>query len=50
MAIATRVVGEWMAMATKRVMATMMREAGEGEGNGKGSKSDGNGKEGGNGK
>jgi hypothetical protein len=43
----TRVEGEWtaMAMATKRAMATKLREAGKEEGNSKGRKSNCNGKE-----
>jgi hypothetical protein len=43
MATATRVAGEQMATATKRVMATKIREAGDKGGNGKGGKSNGNG-------
>jgi hypothetical protein len=50
MAMATRVVGKWTAMAKTRVMATKTKEAGEEEGNGKGSKSNGNGEEDNNGK
>ncbi len=51
MVIATRVMGKQTAMATKRVMATAMREAGEEEGNGKGGKSNhGKGNEEGDGK
>jgi hypothetical protein len=50
MAMATRVVGEWMAMAMTRVMVTKRKEAGEEEGNGKGGKSNGDGKESGNSK
>ncbi len=49
MAMATRVVGEWTAMAKTRVMVTKTKEAGEEEGNRNGSKSDGNGEEDGNG-
>jgi hypothetical protein len=45
MALATRVAGERMVTATKRVMVTKMREADKEEGNCKGGKSDGNGKE-----
>jgi hypothetical protein len=45
MVMATRMAGEWMAMAMKRAMATKMREEGKEEGNGKGSKSHDNGKE-----
>jgi hypothetical protein len=50
MAMATRVVGKRTLTAMKRAMATETREAGIEEGNGKGSKSNGNGKEDGNGK
>ncbi len=50
MATATRVKGEQTATATKRAMATLMREAGKEEGNGKGGKSNGNGNKEGDGK
>jgi hypothetical protein len=36
MATATRIVGKWMATATKRGVAMMWREVGKEEGNGKG--------------
>ncbi len=49
MAMATRVAGKLTATATKRVMATKTREAGKEEGNGTGGKSNGDGKEDGNG-
>jgi hypothetical protein len=49
-ALATRVVGEWMATATKRAMATKMREAGKDDGNCKGGKTNGEGKKDGNSK
>ncbi len=45
MAMATRVAGKRMAMATTRGLVTKMKEAGEEEGNGKGDKSNGNRKE-----
>jgi hypothetical protein len=50
MTLATMVVGERTAMATKRAMVIKMREAGEEEGNGKGGNSNGDGKEDNNGK
>ena len=50
MVIETTAGGKQMEMATKRAMATKMREVGKEEGNGKGGKSDGNGKEESNGK
>jgi hypothetical protein len=50
MATATRVVGKWTAMATKRAMAMKTREAGKEEGNDNGIKSKSDGKEEGNGK
>ncbi len=50
MAMATRVAGKWMAAATERVMAKATREVGKEEGNGKGNKSNGDGKEDGDGK
>ncbi len=50
MAMATRVVGERMAMTTKRAMVMGMKEVGEEQENGKGNKSNGNGEEDGDGK
>ncbi len=50
MAMATRVVGEQPTTMTMRAMVTKTKEVGEKEGNGKGGKSNGNGKESGNGK
>ncbi len=50
MAMATRVVGKRTAMATRRVMGTVTREADKEEGNGKGNKSNVDGKEDSNGK
>ncbi len=50
MAMVTRVAGKRMVTVTTRAMVTKMREASEEEGTGKGGKSDGNGKESGNGK
>jgi hypothetical protein len=49
MAMATRVVGKWTLMASIRAMVTKTREEGIEEGNGKSGKSNGNGKEDGNG-
>jgi hypothetical protein len=49
MAMATRVVGKWMAAATTRAMVMKIKGAGEEEGNGKGGKGNGDGKEEGNG-
>ncbi len=48
MAMVTRVAGKQTVMATMRMMVTT-KEAGEEEGNGKGGKSDGDGKESGDG-
>jgi hypothetical protein len=48
MAMATRVVGKQMALATEKTMAIKMREAGKKEGNGKGGKSNDDGEEEGN--
>jgi hypothetical protein len=45
MAMATRVVGEWMTTATTRAMVMKTKEVGEEEGNDKGSKRNGNGKD-----
>ncbi len=50
MGVVTKAVGEWTATAMKRVMVTKMKEAGKEEGNGKGVKSNGNGKDDGDGK
>jgi hypothetical protein len=50
MMTATRVTGKQTVMATMRVMAMAMREAGKEEGDGKGSKSSGNGNKEGDGK
>jgi hypothetical protein len=50
MVIATWVVGKGMAMTTTRAMVMNTKEVGEEEGNSKGGRSDGNGKEDGNGK
>jgi hypothetical protein len=50
MAMATRVVGKQTATMTTRAMVTKTKEACEEEGNGKGNKSNGDGKEDGNGK
>jgi hypothetical protein len=45
MAMATRVVGDYTATATKKAMATKTREVNKEEGNGKGNKNNGDGKE-----
>ncbi len=50
MAMATRVAGERMAKLTKIAMATRTRKVGNEEGIGRGGKSNGDGKEDGNGK
>ncbi len=50
MGMVIKVVGEWTATAMKRVTVTKMKEVGKEEGNGKGVKSNGNGKDGGDGK
>jgi hypothetical protein len=50
MAIATRLTGKQTATMMTRAMVTKTKEVGEEEGNGKGGKSDGYGKESGNGK